>query len=358
MSRRPLIIVLSIIVLGAATLMISGMISGAALAGLILMGALFAALGLLLSYPPLSRQFPGFGQSERRESRNQLEAPTIQLTRVADELRLSEERARDFAEISANWFWEQNAKLCYTWFSEAVAYPGLTFNLIGQTRWEMVTEGVTEEQWAEHKAILAAGQPFRDFRYQRTGSDGVVHHISVGGNPIFDEEGTFCGYHGAGREITAQVAAEEALRQAKAEAEQQHRLVEETSQQLLEAQRLGKIGHWISDEIHQTVTWSPQMFEIAGLPLGSDIPMNIPRHVVHPDDLQGFLEARAHAVAARTTVMVEHRWVRPDGEIRWVHLEINSRFDGSGCCVGLFGTTQDITERAANSDLANPVRIA
>ena len=43
----------------------------------------------------------------------------------------------------------------------------------------MVIEGVTEEQWAEHRAVLAARRPFGDSRYQRTGSDGVIHHISV-----------------------------------------------------------------------------------------------------------------------------------------------------------------------------------
>jgi PAS domain-containing protein len=48
--------------------------------------------------------------------------------------------------------------------------------------------------------------------------------------------------------------------------------------------------------------------------------------------------------------MVEHRWVRPDGEIRWVHLEINPRFDDRGRCVGVFGTTQDISERKKSED--------
>ena len=115
----------------------------------------------------------------------------------------------------------------------------------------MVTEGVTEEQWVEHKGLLAARKPFRDFRYIRTGDDGLKHHISVSGVPIFDETGQFAGYRGAGHEITAQIHAEAALRGAKAEAEDANR-------QLLEAQRVGKIGHWISDKASRTVRWSPQ----------------------------------------------------------------------------------------------------
>ena len=71
------------------------------------------------------------------------------------------------------------------------------------------------------------------------------------------------------------------------------------------------------------------MFEIAGLPPGTDIPMNIPRKVLHPDDLVKFLEARARRSKTRTTSMIDLRWVRPDRENRRVHMNINPRFDGS-----------------------------
>jgi PAS domain-containing protein len=54
--------------------------------------------------------------------------------------------------------------------------------------------------------------------------------------------------------------------------------------------------------------------------------------------------------------MVEHRWIRPDRGVRWVHLEINPRFDASGCCIGLFGTTQDITERRTSEDALKRAR--
>jgi PAS domain S-box-containing protein len=148
-----------------------------------------------------------------------LAARNAERARAIEALRESENRFRDWAEISCEWFWEQNAELRYTRFSDTVSRPGLRFDLIGLTRWEMVTEGVTEEEWARHKAQLAAGQPFRDFRYIRTGEDGEIHHISVSGKPIFDANGRFCGYRGAGREITAEVHAAEALRRAKTEAE-------------------------------------------------------------------------------------------------------------------------------------------
>jgi PAS domain-containing protein len=218
-------------------------------------GALTAVAGFLWLFWVLNLQFRRHERFQAtlaehnaalEKSRAQLEQQAIELTQSAEALSRNEKRFRDYAELTSEWFWEQNAELRYTWFSDSVRRPGLVFNLIGMTRWEMVTEGVTEAQWAAHKALLAARRPFYDFRYIRTGDDGEVHHISVSGTPVFDELGAFVGYRGAGHEITAQIHAEEALRQAKAEAEaayaeaeQQRRVAEETTQQLLEAQRIG-----------------------------------------------------------------------------------------------------------------------
>ncbi|MBV9862426.1 MAG: PAS-domain containing protein [Alphaproteobacteria bacterium] len=328
-------------------------------------GALCTLLGFGLMLHALATQFRRLERSEAslaernaelEDSRVRLEARTAELARSAEAIRQSEERARDFAEITSDWFWEQDAELRYTWFFDAASRPGLVFDLIGQTRWEMVTEGVTEEQWAAHKADLAARRPFRDFRYIRTGKDGEVHHISVGGNPIFDESGAFCGYRGAGRHITEQVRAEEALRQAKAEAEAaqaeaeiSRRAAEETSRYLLEAQRIGKIGHWMTDADGEIRAWSPQMYEIAGFAPGLTVSAELAQSLIHPEDRQPFREAfrqaRDRLVGETGPIAVELRWLRPNAELRWVRMEINPQFGDEGSCVGLFGTAQDITDR-------------
>jgi PAS domain S-box-containing protein len=330
---------------------------------LIGIGALAAIAGFLLLFRSLAGQFLRHERSEAalaernaalEESRVRLEVQAAELTRSAEALARSEARFRSFAEITSDWFWEQNAELRYTWFSDAVSRPGLVFNLIGMTRWEMVTEGVTEEQWVQHKAALAARKPFRDFRYIRTGDDGEVHHISVSGAPIFDDAGEFTGYRGAGHEITAQIRAEEALRHAKAEAEaaradaeEARRIAEETNLHLLEAQRLGKIGHWISDNATRTVRWSPQMFEIAGIPPSAVLSVKDAQAPIYPDDFPDFIVTLKRVIATRETLALEHRWVRPDGEIRWVHVDISSQYDAEGTCLRLLGTAQDITERRA-----------
>ncbi|HEV2546348.1 MAG TPA: histidine kinase dimerization/phospho-acceptor domain-containing protein [Stellaceae bacterium] len=72
-------------------------------------------------------------------------------------------------------------------------------------------------------ARLDRHEPFRDFVYQLRVEDGSLCIISVSGNPVFDASGRFLGYRGTGRDITHPVRAEEALRQAKEEAEAANR---------------------------------------------------------------------------------------------------------------------------------------
>jgi PAS domain S-box-containing protein len=141
--------------------------------------------------------------------------------RAEEARRLTEERFRDFAVTSSDWFWEQDAELRFTYFSTASITRERRFvELYGKTRREAVGDGgITAEAWAAHEADLAVRRPFRDFRYERHMSDGEVRHISVSGTPVFDAKGEFQGYRGIGRDVGAEVRAEAALRQAKEAAE-------------------------------------------------------------------------------------------------------------------------------------------
>lgn len=122
------------------------------------------------------------------------------------ELAHSRERFRDLAEMSSDWFWEQDAELRYTYFS-----PGAQLRLaerpddwLGKRPWEVLEiEGVSAEQWHEHAALLKARQPFVEFVYCHR-MRGELRHASTSGKPIYDSEGRFTGYRGTGRDITAQ----------------------------------------------------------------------------------------------------------------------------------------------------------
>ncbi|HJU17298.1 MAG TPA: PAS-domain containing protein [Stellaceae bacterium] len=199
------------------------------------------------------------------------------------------------------------------------------------------------------RSLSAAGCPREDFTATRRRLAGVGLSASLAA--LLAASFVFWDlYPGAGVAVAALGCAfllhrERAARcRAEAAAEEARHLARETARQLSEIQRVGKVGYWITDEAGQTTTWSAQMFELAGIPPKPVLPVEETRAFAHPDDLPAFLEARRRAVETRTTAKVEHRWVRPDGEIRWVHTELTAQYDVAGTCLGLFGATQDITD--------------
>jgi PAS domain S-box-containing protein len=134
------------------------------------------------------------------------------VTVVADqtELKRTEERFKDFAEATSDWFWEQDSELRFTYFSKsAFDRFGITReDYIGRTRAETKPLGVSDAQWAAHMADLAARRPFRDFRVQRFDKNGRLCTCAISGKPIFDADGRFQGYRGTGADITDRIAAE------------------------------------------------------------------------------------------------------------------------------------------------------
>ena len=136
--------------------------------------------------------------------------------RTARELRDSEERFRDFAESSADWFWEMDADLRFTYMSpnveRIIGVPAAWH--YGKTRQDLLGEGYDRALWDDHLQALQERQPFRDFSYVRVGDGIKPTWLSSSGVPIFDTEGAFRGYRGIGRDLTEQKAVEAQLIQA------------------------------------------------------------------------------------------------------------------------------------------------
>ena len=109
---------------------------------------------------------------------------------------------------------------------------------------------------------------------------------------------------------------------------------------LLEAQRLGKIGHWVSDLERGRVVFSDECYKMMGREPTPDLPTENALSAFHPDDLPRYLAVRDSGGGD-----VEVRVVQPDGGTRWVHLRIRPRYNSTGKRIGLFGVVQDITER-------------
>jgi PAS domain S-box-containing protein len=163
----------------------------------------------------------------------------------------SEQRFRDFAEVSSDWFWEQDADLRISFVSENDVSRRLRAthaSQIGKTRWEVVTLGVTEEQRHAHDADLAARRSFHRFRFQRIDVNGQLRHVEINGKPIFDSAGGFKGYRGTARDITAEIANELELSRRVEERTSELRRVQG---ELLRKERLSTLGQFTATVAHE-----------------------------------------------------------------------------------------------------------
>jgi diguanylate cyclase (GGDEF)-like protein/PAS domain S-box-containing protein len=128
-------------------------------------------------------------------------------------LRNSEARFRSLTYLSSDWYWELDAEHRFTRLEGrrvAGGDPALRDKLIGTRRWE--SDLGVEGGWEAHIALLQARKPFVDLLMWRPTGDGSMRYMRVSGEPLFAADGSFAGYRGVGRDVTAQKRDEQMLR--------------------------------------------------------------------------------------------------------------------------------------------------
>jgi len=128
----------------------------------------------------------------------------------------AEERFRSLTELTADWYWEQDAAFRFT----EVAGPGAiamtngsTAQYLGKTRWETPDLEPYEGDWQAHRAQLERHESFHDVVFRRRFADGTFGYMSVSGEPVFAADGRFAGYRGVAKNVTDKVRAAQALRE-------------------------------------------------------------------------------------------------------------------------------------------------
>jgi PAS domain S-box-containing protein len=123
------------------------------------------------------------------------------------ELRESEARYRSLTELASDWYWEQDEAGSFTKVSGPVlemlgirvdSFVGTAANdadNIAMTGWN-------EAERAALQAMIVNRQPFLDFVFSRTNTDGSLQKFQVSGEPMFSQACRFVGYRGIGIELT------------------------------------------------------------------------------------------------------------------------------------------------------------
>jgi PAS domain S-box-containing protein len=115
---------------------------------------------------------------------------------------------------------------------------------------------------------------------------------------------------------------------------------------LKDAQRLAHIGTWDWILKNDLVTWSEELYNIAGRDPSLPAPTYAEhQHLYTPDSWDRLSRAVTKALTTGEPYNLELELVRPDGSIRWINAFGGDRCDRTGKRTGLLGTLQDITER-------------
>lgn len=132
------------------------------------------------------------------------------------DLRQSEKRFRDFAVVASDWFWETDAGLRITYLSDRFA------SATGITPQELQEDTNARGGWwhvtrpsAECVTRVTERRGFRGHIHRHVDANGESQYWKISGIPVFDAAGVFQGYRGTGTNVTAEVRASEALREAK-----------------------------------------------------------------------------------------------------------------------------------------------
>ena len=150
--------------------------------------------------------------------------------------------------------------------------------------------------------------------------------------PIRASDGTVNGALGIAIDVTEQMQTEEALKKSELS--------------LAAAQEIAHLGNWERDFETGATTYSNECLRILGLVPGRDEIASAGFYELdHPDDAEFVRRTCAESKAALSAYRIDHRIVRRDGVVRWVHEQGEYVVDEHGKPMKLIGTLLDITER-------------
>ena len=132
--------------------------------------------------------------------------------RLLDAAADAERRLDAVVDLAGAWRWEIDGDYQFTFVSDRYfELTGAGRDVVIGARFHDLPPDNPGAEWAELLETLDAKQPFHDFICARRDSAGKTLWISINGEPILDDDGSFIGYHGMSRNVTDEVAARKSL---------------------------------------------------------------------------------------------------------------------------------------------------
>jgi len=242
----------------------------------------------------------------------------------------SQARFRSLTEMSSDFYWETDSEHRITVRTESKRETAesvfMQATSVGKRRWEISYLSPDEAGWDAHRKMLDAHLPFRDFEISRLRANGAVHHISISGDPVFDDSGKFRGYHGVGTDITERKRAESNLRLAAS--------VFEDAQEAIV----------VTDPAGDIVAINRRFAEITGYDSNEAVGRN-PRFLKSGKQDVGFYQEMWDLITAQGYWAGELWNKRKNGDVFPVWLSISAVRDRAGKVMNYVGLFTDISQR-------------
>ncbi|GEM_PF-2028868 len=253
-------------------------------------------------------------------------------------LRESEERFRTMMNWTYDWeYWiapDRDVVYCSPSIEHITGYSAEEF-IADKGLIDRIIHPDDHPLWEEHVPLHTSNQEERkpsevDFRI--IARDGSLRWISHTCRAIFADDGRWIGRRISNRDITERKRMELELASA--------------HKSLKDAHRLAHIGTWNWVMENDTVTWSEELYNIAGKDPSLPAPTyaEMPR-IYTPGSWDLLNAAVTNALNTGKPYNLELELIRADGSIRWIIAFGGVKRDDTGKVIGLHGTLQDITER-------------
>ncbi len=130
-----------------------------------------------------------------------------------------------------------------------------------------------------------------------------------------------------------------------AERKQAEKELHKNQRMLIRAQHIARMGFLTWNMITNEIQWSDEIFNIYGIDQQKVKPtLELTMQLVFPDDLEFVQKNLDAAIQGITEYDIEHRILRSDGKVVWVHAQAKLAKDTDGISF-LLGTIVDITKR-------------
>lgn len=126
------------------------------------------------------------------------------------------------------------------------------------------------------------------------------------------------------------------------------KLQNETNKNYAKAQRIAHIGSWEDYLIPGELQWSEEMYNIFGISRNTLLDWNEVKKCFPADDLIRFEQALKDALEENKPFSIDYKFIRQDGEVRYIHDEGEVILDEIGKPTSMVGISLDITERKRN----------